>query len=329
MEKIYPDLIASDKEKLKEFLKNHNLAYEENIESTYVLREEGKIVASGSRSKNIIKSLAINDSYQGSKVINELISLLINEIHAGGFDNIFIYTKPSNEETFTHLGFKKIEEVPDKLVFMERSDNFSDYLAYLDQNRVDVPNPGAVVINANPLTLGHLSLIDYGLSEVDFLYVFLVSEDASFFSSKDRLKIVKEALYDKKRVKILTTDDYLVSKASFPSYFLDEDEDVTKIYTKLDAYIFKNHIGKRLGIKKRFVGDEKEDKTTNIYNQTMAEIFIKEPNPIDLVEIERKKINGQAISASRVRKLIKEKSFDKLEDLVPKASLRLIEDKFK
>ena len=74
----------------------------------------------------------------------------------------------------------------------------SAYLNYL--NKIDKPDTekddiiGSIVANCNPFTLGHLRIMEYASSQVDFLYVFVVEEDLSYFSFKDRLLMVKENL---------------------------------------------------------------------------------------------------------------------------------------
>lgn len=329
MEKIYPKLIQSDKKELVDFLNSQGLTFEDNIESSFVIRVNNKIIATGSRYKNILKCLAIDDTYKGGDLINQLLSELINEIYAEGYDNIFVYTKASYEETFSRFGFKTIEGVNNKLIFMERSDGFSSYLNFLKGKKVDSNNIGSIVMNANPFTLGHKYLVDYASKHCDFIYLFLVSEDLSDFSTEERYKLVKEGCKDIKNMEILPTRNYIISAATFPSYFIKKEDDLTEIQARLDAAIFKNSIAKVLSIDKRFVGEEKNDQVTAIYNRVMKEVLKKGPKPIELIEIPRKTIDGEAISASKVRKLIKDNDFDKLSSYLPKSSLDYINKKYK
>lgn len=55
---------------------------------------------------------------------------------------------------------------------------------------------GAVVMNCNPMTNGHVHLIKEALKYVDFLYIFLVEENRSKFAFKDRWKMVQSTLAD-------------------------------------------------------------------------------------------------------------------------------------
>ena len=63
---------------------------------------------------------------------------------------------------------------------------------YVNQLQRYRRNVGAIVMNCNPFTLGHLYLIEYAAKEVDQLFIFVVEEDASFFSFDDRIMLVRE-----------------------------------------------------------------------------------------------------------------------------------------
>ena len=138
--------------------------------------------------------------------------------------------------------------------------------------------------------------------------------------------MVKLGTSDLANISLHRTDNYLISSATFPSYFIDEDKSVTKIQASLDAKIFKNHIAKVLNIKTRFVGEEKTDQTTNIYNQTMKEIFEKEPNRIELIEIPRKKTSDETISASKVRAFLRDGELEKIKGFVPETTYNYIKN---
>ncbi len=327
MFKIYPKFIKKDKEDLIKLLNSQNINYEENIDTTFAKYESDKLVASASIYKNIIKCVAIDDSFKGGAVFNSLMTSVLNEIHENNYDKAFVYTKPVYEDSFSSIGFKKIEQVGSDLIFMERADKgFKSYLEKLSEKKVSVDNIGAVVLNANPFTLGHRHLIEYGLSHVKFLHIFVVSEDESYFNTNDRYNMVDLGTRDLKNISLHKTDNYLISSATFPSYFIDEDKSVTKIQASLDAKIFKNHIARVLGIKKRFVGEEKTDQTTNIYNQTMKEVFNKEPNKIELIEIPRKKSSDEIISASKVRDYLEAGEVEKIKNFVPETTYSYIKN---
>lgn len=327
MFKIYPKFIKKDKDDLINLLHSQNINYEENIDTTFAIYEGDKLVASASIYKNIIKCVAIDDSFKGGSVFNSLMTSVLNEIHEKNFAKAFVYTKPIYENSFFSIGFNKIEEVGSDLVFMERAHHgFKTYLENLEKEKFPGDNIGAVVLNANPFTLGHRHLIEYGLNNVDHLHIFVVSEDESYFNTEDRYNMVNLGTSDLKNISLHSTDNYLISSATFPSYFLCENKSVTKIQASLDAKIFKNHIANVLGIKKRFVGEEKTDETTNIYNQTMKEIFNDGENKIELIEIPRIKSCEQTISASTVRAYLEDGEIEKIKNLVPETTYNYIKN---
>lgn len=92
---------------------------------------------------------------------------------------------------------------------------------------------------------------------------------------------------------------YIISRATFPTYFLKKDTDKLKVYTELDAKIFAKRIAKDLNIKKRYFGTEPIDKVTQKYNEMMKKILFE--YGVESEFIERKKINGEYISASKLR----------------------------
>lgn len=67
-----------------------------------------------------------------------------------------MYTKPESVSSFEAIGFKEIERIEEKLVFMERSTKgFEAYLDNLRKFKTHGNKIGSVVLNANPFTNGH------------------------------------------------------------------------------------------------------------------------------------------------------------------------------
>lgn len=83
--------------------------------------------------------------------------------------------------------------------------------------------------------------------------------------------------------------------------------------------IFAQRIAPELNITARYVGEEPNDKTTMAYNQAMSEILLG--NGIELYIIPRKEINGEVISASKVRKAVLEGNWEAVASMVPKSTL--------
>lgn len=111
-----------------------------------------------------------------------------------------------------------------------RRTGFADYLKKLQTETSQSPaakavsllaNPrtGAVVMNANPFTLGHRWLVEYAASKVDLLHVFIVSEDVSLVPLSVREQLVREGTADLGNLVYHQTGPYMISNATFPSYF--------------------------------------------------------------------------------------------------------------
>ena len=81
---------------------------------------------------------------------------------------------------------------------------------------------GAVVMNCNPMTRGHRFLMEQAAAQCDLLYLFVVSEDRSAVSAEDRRAIVEEGTADLPNVRVVPTERYLISSATFPDYFLKD-----------------------------------------------------------------------------------------------------------
>ncbi|GAA3314234.1 hypothetical protein GCM10020331_006290 [Ectobacillus funiculus] len=79
----------------------------------------------------------------------------------------------------------------------------------------------SVIVNCNPFTLGHKYLIEKGFKKSDIVHVFVVSEkQISFFPAEVRYKLVKEGLRHLNNIVLHKGEDYIISSATFPSYFI-------------------------------------------------------------------------------------------------------------
>ena len=163
---------------------------------------------------------------------------------------------------------------------------------------------GAVVMNCNPFTLGHRYLIEKALQYVNGLYIFVVEEDASYFSFQDRIKLVRYGVRDLSNVRIIPSGKFILSAQTFGEYFNKEspDSNLTSIDASTDVHIFGKYIAPLLNIKARFVGEEPLCAVTRHYNTMMIEILPQ--YGIDVHEITRLGIDGEPVSASQIRKYI-------------------------
>lgn len=203
--------------------------------------------------------------------------------------------------------------------------NRDPYLSELVKERVDVPCAGAIVMNCNPFTKGHLYLIECALKMVDFLYVFVVEEDASEISFKDRFAMVRLNCEKFQRVKVLPSGKYMISSITFEEYFQKDAIQEKAVYPAKDVRIFGEKIAPLLHISKRFVGEEPLDHVTYQYNMTMKELLPQ--YGVELVEIPRMETRGgHVINATEVRRCIRENCLERCREYLTEVSYDYIEE---
>lgn len=195
--------------------------------------------------------------------------------------------------------------------------SLASYKSNLKQifNEKILPTVGSIVMNCNPFTFGHRYLVEESLKHCDKLIVFVVEEDKSIFPFKDRFKLVKENLIDLENVIVIPSGEFIISTKTFAEYFLKESIQSKKIDTSLDVTLFAKEIAPCLNITIRFAGEEPFDKVTAQYNESMRKILPQ--YNIQFIEIKRKTLNNKVISATEVRKLLEDKNFNAIKDLVP------------
>lgn len=305
------------KEELKRFLRTNELEYDENIEFTVNILQDDEIIATGSLDKNVLKCIAVSPAHQGENLTATLLSQLSQEAFRRGQEHLFLYTKPKNIEMFSNLDFYPVAQTATMLLMENRKNGITSFVDMLETPANGVI--GCIVANCNPFTLGHRYLIEAAASQCDWLHLFVLSEDRSLVPAKDRMELVKLGVEDLKNVLVHPSSDYLISSASFPTYFLKEKAHIPQVTCQLDLEIFVRHFASKLRISKRFVGTEPNCPVTGVYNQEMKKRLPSEG--IEVIEIPRLEENGTAISASIVRKLWKEEKWTELSALVPQTTL--------
>ena len=313
--------------RLKEFLTKMELEYDDGIEySTCILNDENEIIGTGSVDRNVLKCIAIDPKYQGQGLSAMILSELIQYEFEQGRTHFFIYTKPQNLEMFADMGFYKILQTEYVLFMENRRDGFGNFLEQVRKETqeklceleacvTESKGVGAIVANCNPFTLGHRYLIERALEESDYVHLFLLSDERSTFSPKERYDMVCEGIRDLERVILHWTSDYMVSAATFPTYFFKDKVEGQKANCRLDLELFAQRIAPALGISKRFVGTEPNCAVTGVYNQLMKEVLPQ--YGIEVREIEREQIQEVPISASFVRRCIGEEKWEDIHSMVP------------
>lgn len=207
-----------------------------------------------------------------------------------------------------------------------RNKSVEDWIQQVRENynidNSDRGETGAIIMNANPFTKGHLALVEYALSKVDRLFVFVLEEDASYFSFKDRMKMVQRNLERYKNVFVLPSGNFIISRNTFPEYFKKDRLQDKKIDMSKDVSIFGKYIAPAFHITRRFVGSEPEDRVTKQYNEQLERILPEYGIIYDCMP--RIAVSGKFVSASTVRRLYAEKNFVALQELLPRETLEYL-----
>ena len=306
--------------KVKALLEKVDITLDEHLDYTCaVLDEEGAPIATGSAFGSTLRCFAVDPAHQGEGLLNEVITHLMEDRMAKGHFHLFVYTKPGSAKFFRDLGFSEIAEVPGLLVFLEnRKNGFSGYLKRLEKKKL----PGqaaAIVMNANPFTLGHRYLIEQAAKENDAVHLFLLSEDAGPIPARVRHRLVRAGVADLPNVVCHETGEYLISSATFPGYFLKSEEKILRTQARLDTALFVK-IAAALDVTARYVGHEPHSVVTGIYNEVLSEAL--PAHGIQCRIIPRKTLpDGRVISASAVRQAIHDDNLDAVADMLPETTL--------
>lgn len=298
----------------EQLLAKTGLVPEELPEEFVLLWEGDELAATGSRQGNILKYLAVDPAHQGEGLLATLITALRQEAFAQGYRHLFLYTKPANEHLFRDLMFYPVAATDKVLLMEDKPDGVQSFLNTLPVDACD-GIVGAAVMNCDPFTLGHRYLVESAAKECDKFYVFVLSEDQGHFSAADRLAMVKAGTADLKNVTVLPTGPYLISAATFPTYFLKDRDGAEQVQCLLDIAIFCKYFAPHFGIQRRYVGTEPLSPMTNKYNGALKANL--PGKGIEVREIPRLEKTGTPVSASAVRKSLAENDWDTLKTLVP------------
>ncbi|MBS9338491.1 [citrate (pro-3S)-lyase] ligase [Fructobacillus sp. M2-14] len=289
--------------------------------------EQDNLVGTGSIAGKTIKYIAVSDDGSGESGsrFNQLVSALEMKLAEAGHFQIFVFTKPQYETSFQHVGFNTLAKTDYGLILEKGTPNIDTYRKGLPQKPEGAKSTVAIVMNANPFTKGHRYLVEKAAKENDCVYVFVVNQDVSLFTTQERTQLVEEGTKDWDNVLVANGGDYMVSYLSFPAYFIKDQDNAIKYQTALDASLFKNQLAKPLGIQTRYLGTEPTSHTTNLYNETLKTIL---PPEVDVKEIPRLTAgSGQnVVSAREVRALIKDGSIEPLAQYVPETTANFIKE---
>lgn len=334
METVDPRRDADVANQIRDLLGSLGLGMDADIEFFVTAREHGRLVACLGLAGSVLKDAGCDPSVQGSGAMAQVMERMNYEALDRGRGHLFAYTKPANREIFESLGFYFLAEVPGVAILLENTPfGLRRYLRDLSDLYLEGDRIGAVVLNANPFTLGHRYLVETALSQVDALHVFVVSEDASLFPARDRYHLVRAGVAElgSDRVQVHRGGRYVVTRATFPNYFIKGGEERARAAAGLDLQLFRNYIGPTLGITDRFVGTEPLSPVTKAYNEEMHYWLEEVPStapPIRVHEIDRRTLGDAVISASRVRANIESRDLAAIERIVPRPTYEYIKANF-
>lgn len=344
------------RQRIEAFLKRNGLRFDDMHYYAAITDDDGEMIAGGGLKGNVIKCVAVDDAHKGEAIANTLISHLISHANEEGHSNVMLFTKPKNRQLFESLSFRLLAEAPEA-VLMETGiggiNNMVEQLKKIkeegevckennqeckkeEKTNLNITTPqhlnpspsqplttttplrGVVVMNCNPFTLGHRYLIEQAAKQVERLFVMVVREDCSLFAYAERKAMVEQGVAHLENVTVIDGSEYAISQATFPTYFLKRLDDAADTQMLLDLDLFRRHIAPALGTTIRFVGTEPIDRLTRRYNQLMHEVLA------DVREIVRLEKEGNAVSASRVRKAMEQGDMSTIRQLVPPTTLPYI-----
>lgn len=344
------------RQRIEAFLKRNGLRFDDMHYYAVITDDDGEMIAGGGLKGNVIKCVAVDDAHKGEAIANTLISHLIAHANEEGHSNVMLFTKPKNRQLFESLSFRLLAEAPEA-VLMETGiggiNNMVEQLKKIkeegevckennqgckkeEKTNLNITTPqhlnpstpqplttttplrGVVVMNCNPFTLGHRYLIEQAAKQVERLFVMVVREDCSLFAYAERKAMVEQGVTHLENVTVIDGSEYAISQATFPTYFLKRLDDAADTQMLLDLDLFRRHIAPTLGATVRFVGTEPTDRLTRRYNQLMHEVLA------DVRETVRLEKDGNAVSASRVRKAMEQGDMSTIRQLVPPTTLPYI-----
>lgn len=298
---------------LAAFLSTQGLSLDEPPEFSVLMRVRGEIAAAASLCGDVVKYFAVDFEHRGGDVSGALLTEIRKHAFQSGISRLYLVTKPENRSLFEGLLFGEVAAAKSSVLMESPPGGIDEFLSTARCSKA-APPVGAIVINANPFTKGHRYLIEKAAAECGFVYVFVLSEDKSAFSAAERLSMVRRGAADLPNAAVLPTGRYLVSSATFPTYFLKDKSKAVQAFCDLDIAVFTSRFVPALGITRRYVGSEPLCPTTAAYNAAMAAAL--PAAGCELITVPRLEIGGVPISASRVRALLGEGKEDEAMELM-------------
>jgi len=315
-------------------LEENQLGIDDDIEYFVTARVGKTLVGCAGLAGSTIKCVAVAPVWRGENLSARLISEVEHVALEQGHFHLFLYTRPANLQRFRASGFYPLVQWNDVAVLMENTPvGIQRYCQSLQRLRQPGNCIGSIVMNANPFTLGHRYLVEQAAHASDWLHLFVVREDVSFFPFSERLDMVQQGVAHLNNVTVHAGSEYLISRGTFPGYFLKESGLINQTWSAMDLLIFRKYIVPALGITRRFVGTEPFCPVTRQYNCDMHQLLESHQgssrSTIEVVELPRIcNDGGNAISASEVRALLKIGQLTRIREIVPESTFRHLQMRY-
>jgi [citrate (pro-3S)-lyase] ligase len=315
----FPLLTAREHADARRLVESQGLSCEPCDEVVGVY-DGGRLVATGARAGYVLKLFAIDEGYQGGETLGQLITLLVERARGAGERALLVFTRPEHVSSFAACGFRPLA-LGRQAALLEYGAGLEAYLDAHRPLRRDGAN-GAVVVNGNPFTLGHLHLVETAARRAEWLYLFIVREDRSAFPFEARWRLAREGTSHLRNVLVLDTSRYSISAATFPSYFIRQADAAARAQMEVDAHLFGGRLAPAFSIQRRFVGDEPFCPATAEYNAVLASVL---PQHGLALEVVQRIADGRgAISASRVRDALAAGDLEGARHLVPETTMAFL-----
>ncbi|MFA0193584.1 [citrate (pro-3S)-lyase] ligase [Vibrio artabrorum] len=310
---------------IKELLDTQGLRYEGDAEYFCTAhREDNELVGCVALVGNIVKYFAIKEAFKGEGLSRSMVTEILLTAHQLGRKSLSIFTTPDKVTIFESMGFTPLTSLNrNSVLLINRPDKLQQLQDDLRKQRVSGDKIGVVVINANPFTKGHAYIAEQSASQCDWLHIFVVNDNDQEFSFVDRFAMVKQGTSHLSNITVHAGNEFIISRRTFPSYFLKKSGLVNQLHAEIDCEVFKKYIAPSLAITHRFVGSEPNCAVTNNYNGVMKQNL---PPQIQVTELERLNTEGSCISASTARRQLSQTA-SSIVNLLPITTINYLIEK--
>ena len=304
---------TADIDAAKTLIASENLRFEDRYDDLVGVFEADKLIGCGARAGRVLKMIVVDLNHRGSNVLDQIVTELIRRdknVKARGY---FVFTRPYAIASFERLNFRLLVQTA-RAGMLEYRHGLSDFLRS-HASLVRSGDNGAVVINSDPFSRGHLHLIETAAAAVDRLYVLVPNEGSFMFSAEVRLDLARRSSQHLNNVTVVDAGPYVLNDATFPGYFLDSEAARNQLRLEMNTELFAQHLAPYFHVVKRFVGAEPLDPAVRSHTQIMQRRLAE--HGIRLVEIPREKVGDLWINTQHVRRAISTGDIEKIIDFVP------------